>query len=443
MNDPLEEDFLIDDEDGAGTDAVSDGVWKILVVDDEINVISATKLALNDFVFEGRRLEFLSATSGREAREILSRENDIALVLLDVTMESEHEGLDVARWIREVLENQEVRIVLRTGQPGQAPEREVVIKYDINDYKEKTDLSYRKMFTMMVSVLRSYRDLVNLRQYQEKLEDLVENQTRGLKSEIEMRQAKEHQLLEAEQQLMIKNAKLESALKQQKEMTNALRQFVSVTSHEIRTPVAIIDGLVQRLIRNVGQSSTDYAVKKYDQIRSAIARLEECLELLHAGAALDGDMLDFHPVDLDLKAELTRLVSKFADMDSDRELKLDIDGLPDHISADREALNHIVSNLISNALKYSPDGKPVEISGRSDENAIIISVRDHGIGIEDNDQGNIFRQFYRGSNVSGISGTGLGLYLVRKLAQKHKGDVSVKSTKGKGSVFSVRLPLKR
>ena len=439
-SDPLADEFLFNDDDEApaGREAAP---WRILVVDDENNVISATKLALNDFTFDGRGLEFLSARSGQEARAIMTREHDIALILLDVTMESEHEGLDVAKWIRETLQDHEIRIVLRTGQPGQAPEREVVIKYDINDYREKTDLSYRKMFTMMVSALRSYRDLVNLRRHREQLEELVEQKTQGLMEEVERRRNKEHQLLEAEQELMVKNAKLETALKQQRELTESLSQFVSVTSHEIRTPVSIIDGLVQRLIRNAGNSSTDYALQKYDQIRNAICRLEDSLELLLVGAALDGGMLEFNPVETDIRNVLSELAAKFCEMDKDHRIQLELDDLPDSIVADRDALKHVFSNLISNAIKYSQDGEAVEVTGTSENGYITISIKDRGIGIPDGDQSKIFSQFFRGRNTTGINGTGLGLYLVRKLVKQHKGEVAVESRKGKGSVFSVRLPI--
>lgn len=134
--------------------------WVVMVVDDDPAVHQVTQLVMADFEFAGRKLQFLSAYSGAEAREILQGRNDIALILLDVVMESEHAGLDVARYIREELGNAHVRIVLRTGQPGQAPEEHVIKTYDINDYKEKTELTKRKLITVFYSALRSYRDIL-------------------------------------------------------------------------------------------------------------------------------------------------------------------------------------------------------------------------------------------------------------------------------------------
>jgi len=138
--------------------------WKVLLVDDEPDIHDITKLTLSRFRLDGRALTFLHAYSGAEAKEVLARETDIALVFLDVVMEKEDSGLEVARWMREDLNNQFTRIVLRTGQPGQAPEERVIVNYDINDYKEKTDLTRRKLITVFYAGLRAYRDLMRIEQ---------------------------------------------------------------------------------------------------------------------------------------------------------------------------------------------------------------------------------------------------------------------------------------
>ena len=134
---------------------VSNGCWKVLIVDDEPEVHAVTRLALNDFSFQQKKLEFISAYSGAEAKKVLAAQPDIAVVLLDVVMETDDAGLLVASHIRETLHNHFVRIILRTGQPGQAPERQVIVNYDINDYKSKTELTAQKLFTVMMSSLRS------------------------------------------------------------------------------------------------------------------------------------------------------------------------------------------------------------------------------------------------------------------------------------------------
>lgn len=123
--------------------------WKILVVDDEMEVHSVTRLALEGFSFAGRPLEFIDVYSGAEAKQAMSDHPDTAIMLLDVVMETDDAGLDVARFVRQELGNHYVRIVLRTGQPGMAPERRVLKVFDINDYRAKTELTQDRMFTVI------------------------------------------------------------------------------------------------------------------------------------------------------------------------------------------------------------------------------------------------------------------------------------------------------
>lgn len=155
--------------------------WKVLVVDDEEDVHLITRLALKHFEFDGRGLAFLPAYSAAEAKRKLTDSPDIAIILLDVVMETEHAGLDLIRHIREELGNTAVRIVLRTGQPGQAPEQEVIRQYDINDYKNKAELTSAKLFTLIYASLRAHRDIITLQKSKKGLEKLI-RASRGISS---------------------------------------------------------------------------------------------------------------------------------------------------------------------------------------------------------------------------------------------------------------------
>jgi signal transduction histidine kinase len=147
--------------------------WKILIADDEEEVHQVTTVALIDVKFKGRPLEFLHAYSAVQARDMLAADPDIAVILLDVVMETDDAGLQLVRHIREQMENRRLRIVLRTGQPGQAPERDVVIDYDINDYKSKTELTRQKLLTCIVSALRSHDDIVAIEKSRNGLQEVV------------------------------------------------------------------------------------------------------------------------------------------------------------------------------------------------------------------------------------------------------------------------------
>ncbi|HET9033488.1 MAG TPA: DUF3369 domain-containing protein [Dokdonella sp.] len=147
--------------------------WKVLIVDDEPEVHQVTRLVLANFRFANRPLQLLSAYTSVEAESQLLEHADTAVVLLDVVMETEQAGLALVRTIRERLGNQFVRIVLRTGQPGQAPEQEVVAAYDINDYKEKTELTAQKLSTTLYSALRAYRDMRTIESSRRGLEVVI------------------------------------------------------------------------------------------------------------------------------------------------------------------------------------------------------------------------------------------------------------------------------
>jgi PAS domain S-box-containing protein len=146
--------------------------WKIMIVDDDLDIHEVTRLALTDFTFQERPLEFVSAYSGFQARELIEENTDTALILLDVVMEEDDSGLRFVEYVRNELKNKMVRIVLRTGQPGMAPERNVTQEYDINDYKTKSELTSSKLFNMTVSSLRSFQALQEVEMGREALAHL-------------------------------------------------------------------------------------------------------------------------------------------------------------------------------------------------------------------------------------------------------------------------------
>ena len=160
---------------------IAHGHWKILIVDDEQEVHQVTKMVLSDVTFEGKGLTFFHAYSASEAKQLLEKETDIAVILLDVVMESDDSGLMVVEYIRHQLQNSSIRIILRTGQPGQAPEKRVIVDFDINDYKEKTELTSQKLFTTIISMLRSYRDLEIIEYNKKGLEDIIYSTSHILK----------------------------------------------------------------------------------------------------------------------------------------------------------------------------------------------------------------------------------------------------------------------
>lgn len=151
--------------------------WWVLVVDDDEDVHQATELALRGVVIEGRPLQLLHARSGAEALTLAAAHPDIAVALLDVVMESADAGLQLVRQLREDLGRQALRVVLRTGQPGYAPELETIRNYDINDYKTKSELTRVRLYTSLTATIRSYRQIRTLEQTRNGLEIIVSAST--------------------------------------------------------------------------------------------------------------------------------------------------------------------------------------------------------------------------------------------------------------------------
>jgi signal transduction histidine kinase/CheY-like chemotaxis protein len=164
---------LIEDS-GPEPEASTARRWKIAVIDDDQAVHEGTRFALSDYTLNGQSLEILSAYSAAEGQVLMRRHPDIAAVLLDVIMETDAAGLDLVEYIRNEIKNETVRIILRTGQPGQAPERRVIVDYDINDYKAKTELTADKLFTSLTAALRSYQQLERMVQTRRGLEIIID-----------------------------------------------------------------------------------------------------------------------------------------------------------------------------------------------------------------------------------------------------------------------------
>jgi CheY-like chemotaxis protein len=156
-------DFLFKDEADDALDKPSnDKFWHILVIDDDDSVHQVTKLVLSNVEIENRQLKIESAYSSAEAKKILSENDDFCMAFVDVVMETDDAGLKLVEWIRRDLKNQAIRLILRTGQAGSAPESKVIRDFDINDYKDKTDFTANKMITTLYASIRGYRDIMNI-----------------------------------------------------------------------------------------------------------------------------------------------------------------------------------------------------------------------------------------------------------------------------------------
>ena len=166
--------IFLDDDGSVEEQTLLGKDWNILIVDDDEEIHTVTRLALSDLIVNDRKLNFIHAYSAKQAKEMLHEYgNSIAIILLDVVMETDDAGFDVVKYIREDMKLVEPRIILRTGQPGYAPEEQVIKVYDINDYKTKTELTRAKLLTTIISSLRSYQQIVTISQSRAGLEKII------------------------------------------------------------------------------------------------------------------------------------------------------------------------------------------------------------------------------------------------------------------------------
>ncbi|GGK37823.1 ATP-binding response regulator [Salinarimonas ramus] len=553
------------------------GAWTILVVDDDRSVHEGTRFALYDYALDGQGLEILSAYSAREGKEILAARPDIAVVLLDVVMESDDAGLTLVDDIRRELGNRTVRIILRTGQPGQAPERAVIVDYDINDYKAKTELTADKLFTSVTAALRSWQQLQRLEATRRGLEIIVdaaamlfdlrsvrklaqgvltqiatllgvdcagilvlrenavgealtvlaasgcygphadpEGPALGADLEACVRSALESHahafegvrsvlysrtgsgrevvvVIEAErplsetdralvelfssrlsvafdnvilhEELQEANARLEERVvartaeliranrrlaDQRADLTRSNRlksEILGTVAHDLKNPLAVILGRAEMLgdLIAVSPPPLDGMRAQVGHIRETALRLTDMVSTLVADAMNDALDITVRREVVDLAALARDVAEANRPLAERKEQTIRIDTAGEvFVLGDQDRLREAIENLVSNAVKYSPRGAPIDIAAQTREGSGVVLVTDVGPGLMPEDVARVFGRFQRLSAkpTAGESSTGLGLSIVRRIAELHEGEASAESAgPGRGSTFTLRIPL--
>ncbi len=250
------------------------------------------------------------------------------------------------------------------------------------------------------------------------------------------------ELMHSQRRLMEQTAMLEEKLAQEQRLALLQRNFVSMASHEFRTPLSIIDGHAQRLVKLKDRLGAEEIQERAGKVRAAVLRLTHLIEnLLNSSRVIDGG-LSFHTEGIDLSKLLREVCQLHREVAPGLQIDELFGDLPLQIVGDQRLLFQMFSNLLSNAVKYSSAGSVIEVGAEQDGGAVLVAVRDHGIGIPAKDIGQVFERYYRGSNVSGIVGTGVGLYLAKMVVEAHGGEIVVDSQEGEGSKFTVRLPVR-
>ena len=450
--------------------------WKVLLVDDEPDIHAAIRLSLIDMQVEGRPLQLFDAGSAAEAMTLLDAHPEMALILLDVVMETRDAGLLLVKHIRQQLGNRLVRIILLTGQPGYTPQREVVSHYEIDDYRLKSDLSADVLFTCVYAALRTYQALQNLEQKRtiEQLAIDLHSANQHLNDEIaERRRAQD--VAEAQMQnLVLLNQQLEDAHNQllQSEKLAAIGLLAAGVAHEINNPIGFVNSNLGTLNRHVTDLLTIIAAYE-----TAAASDEPALasRFQHANNLKDELELDYLKTDiLALLAEsqeglvrVKKIVQSMKDFSRiERREACRADDLHQGIEATLNVvwnalkykcevrkeygdlplvecvlseLNQVFMNLLVNASHAIEERGVVSIRTGLGEEEVWVEIADSGKGIAPENLSRIFDPFYTTKPVG--QGTGLGLSLSYGIVEKHHGRIEVTSELGKGTTFRVWLPI--
>lgn len=366
--------------------------WKILIVDDERDVITTTRHTLMDVTVLGRSLEFVAAASAAEAAVMLQNHPEIAVVLLDVVMERMESGLTLVNRIRTEFDNHAVRIILRTGKAGEAPERDVVHDYAIDDYIDKGSVTRNRLITAVVTAIRAFEQFRRVERMSARFELLVAS-----------------------------------------------------IGHDLRSPLQVIQSALSLIERSSTPEQRIQRVRTAQFAAKTVSRLvDDILSIAR------GQSLTFSSQPVDLRRWFEQFMSTFSTKIANKNLSLQTHFESEHayVAIDPDRLSQCVGNLLDNAIRFTDKGR-IEVTvgleadpDRAGLHSLSITVADTGRGIAIADQSRVFEPFERVVTPNSPPGTGLGLSIVSNLAQGLGGTISVASELAVGSTFILSLPVR-
>jgi two-component system OmpR family sensor kinase len=259
----------------------------------------------------------------------------------------------------------------------------------------------------------------------------------GVRLSSDLRQKNEDLSREVAQRRELQG-QLSTSLETAKALHEEQKQLLRMVTHEFRTPLAVVDRAAE-MIDVVLDKPPEMVSRRLDSIRDAVRRLVQLIDRFLDVERRDLSFLQPERIDIRSLMELVR--KHFAGLELDLRLRFTVQPNLSFYWGDPEMLGTVLINLIDNALKYTTDGSPVEITARNEDNAIVITVTDRGIGIPEAEASLIGRRFFRASNTTPATGTGLGLYNTRRLLEYHNGILSLRGGRGGGTIATIRLPL--
>jgi len=463
--------------------------FKLLIVDDENEIHVMTKLVLSDYSYHGATLEFLSAYSAKEAKQLIKDHPDAACMLLDVVMETPEAGLEVAKFVREEEKNDKLRIILRTGQPGKAPEKKIILNYDINDYKEKTELTTQKLFTSITTALRSYTHLVelekktkeiadknlrlneeiarrivaesNLTKYNRSLEKMIDSKSTRLKTALTTLKIKEKELVEAHKSAAVGDissvnlTRMNASGDRLKENLSLMDRYraditlllekyeilQSLISPPSRGPAAPAGKTVDTL-KDIDQLKKEMDFNEilvnYPEIikdsADGIEQISKAVNDIQCFMAIKDEPLEKTDINSLLKPVCSELKEAFSPKIG---LQTDFAAIPE-IRIAKETMKKAFHEIIKNAFEAISSKGIVSVSTACDDADITILISDIGHGIAPEHMDRIFKPYF---SVHRPQGKGLGLSFARSAVLSCNGTFQLTSTKNEGTNVTITFPV--
>lgn len=397
--------------------------WKILIVDDNEYAHSITKRVLKDFTFDNKMLDIHSAYNSIEAFEILQKDPDYALVLLDVVMEVKDAGLILAKKIRDTLHNSITRIVLRTGEPNSAPVQTVIKEYDIHDYKEKTELSSIKLITTTISALRSYRDIKKIKDNEAYLQRVVNERTRDLKSlneELEER-------VESQTAYMIEQSKY-----------TQIGETIAMIAHQWRQPLGSISAIV---INNL--TKYELEILNLEEVNKDLYRIQDILQ--HLSSTINEFRDFFKPSKEKEKCNIEELIDSSLNLMENATSSKNINIIKNYKTCEtilsfKNEIKQVFLNILNNAKDSIEfvENPSIIIDVYEEDNFIKVSIEDNGKGIDIEDMDKIFEPYF---STKSKNATGLSLYISKIIVENHcDGKINIQNS-DTGVIVNMFFPL--
>ena len=460
MSNEPENDFLFQNEPVFSTPPSPHfqlDTWPVLIVDDDDEIHKLSKLVLNTYQYQGKNLTLYHAYNSEQALKFIQSIDNLSLILLDVVMETDDSGLKIAGHVREVFNNTLVRIILRTGQPGEMPEHEVMLNYDINDYKSKTELTKQRLFTSITASLRTYEHLIQLDEMTKELSAFNENL--------------EAKVIERTKQLEQANTDLRNTLgeleetKQQlihSEKLASIGQLAAGVAHEINTPLGYVSSNMESLAEylddiklawgDIEENNSELAKQLsakhdlefiFDDTHSILESVESGLKRIRV---ISKDLGHFSQMEkmpianVDINKDVIQLAINMVASELNPNIDIDINlaELP-LINCLPIELSQVLVNLLMNANDAISDNGKIDIQSRLHNQCIHITIADNGCGMEQSTVNKLFDPFFTTKEVG--EGTGLGLSVSHKIIESHQGSITVESKPGKGSRFNIAIPV--